>query len=240
MSSGQRQDLRGQGAHHRVGVAAGQIGAPDAAREEDVARQQGAVDTVDTVGVGRRTRQGEHHRPLGMARGMDDAELEPCDREPLAVGELHDVVRLPPGRLRAELLLEHPDERRVERGQGVAQPVGVVGVDRGGDAVRPAHGGDGVDVVGVAVGEQHRGGAQAVLDEHLGQPGLDPDAGVDDDALLTGRGRHDIAVRGERERGEADDEHARSLVDPPAGHPADRPPVESCGAAGTSPRARLH
>ena len=64
-------------------------------------------------------------------------------------------------------------------------------------------------MVEVTVGEQHSHGAKVVLAQHLVQARLDPDPGVDDDALLAGRRRDDPAVRVESGRREPADQHDR-------------------------------
>ena len=94
---------------------------------------------------------------------------------------------------------------------GSSQPVAVVGVDvrRG---VAAAHRRHRVDVVDVAVGEQHRGRPEPVLGEHVAQGLLDPDARVDDDALLPRAGRQDVAVGAEGGSGEGDGEHGWSVA----------------------------
>ena len=111
-----------------------------------------------------------------------------------------------------ELLLEHRDEAEVEGTQRVGQPVAVVVVDvcREGPA---ADGGHRVHVVGVPVGEQHRGRPEAVLGEHGPQRVLDPDPGVDDQALLPRPGGEDVAVRREGGGGEGHGEHSGSLAE---------------------------
>ena len=93
----------------------------------------------------------------------------------------------------------------------VVQPVAVVGVDVG-RGVAAAHRRHRVDVVDVAVGEQHRGRPEPVLGEHVAQGLLDPDARVDDDALLPRAGREDVAVGAEGGSGEGDGEHGWSVA----------------------------
>ena len=67
-------------------------------------------------------------------------------------------------------------------------------------------------MVDVAVGEQHGCGPEPVLGEHVAQRLLDPDAGVDDDALLPRAGREDVAVGAEGGGGEGDGEHGWSVA----------------------------
>ena len=81
-------------------------------------------------------------------------------------------------------------------------------------AVSPPHTGrHRVDVVEVAVGEQHRGGLEPVLGEHVAQRVLDADARVDDEALLPRAGREDVAVGREGGGGEGDGEHGVSVAE---------------------------
>ena len=118
----------------------------------------------------------------------------------------------PPG-LRAELLLQHGHETRVAVAQRVDEPVPVVGVDVGG-GVRATDRGHGPDMVDVAVRQQHRCWPEAVGRQHLPEGLLDPDPGIDDDALLTRGRREHVAVRVKREGGERDGQHAGSLTAP--------------------------
>ena len=62
-------------------------------------------------------------------------------------------------------------------------------------------------MVEMAVGEQDRHWLQPVLARKLVNPPLCVLARIDDDAFLTRRGRHEVAVGGERTGGKADDEH---------------------------------
>jgi hypothetical protein len=57
------------------------------------------------------------------------------------------------------------------------------------------------------VGEQDRGRVQPVLGEQGVQPVNHPDARINNQALLTRRGREHVTVRPERVRCEAGDEH---------------------------------
>ncbi len=85
---------------------------------------------------------------------------------------------------------------------GSCEPVPVVAVDVCRSVTR-AHRGDGVDVVEVAVREQHRGRPKPVLGEHAPQRLLDADPRVDDEALLPrarARGRSSWCRRRRRER----------------------------------------
>ena len=131
--------------------------------------------------------------------------------QPLTVRQRHHIVRLSPAGDPAELLLEHGQERRVEVGQRVHQPVPVVGVDEGRDPVRAAHRCDRVGVVEVAVGQQHGCRAQPVLFERVRELVQDLDTGVDDDALLPSGRCDDVAVRPEDGRREASQQHRRRL-----------------------------
>ena len=133
--------------------------------------------------------------------------LEAGQVEQVLVGEGHDVLGLAPGRAGAELLLEHGDQGGVQQRERVLQAVAVVAVEVGGDRRGAAHRRDRVDVVEVAVGQQHRGGLEAVLAQHLGELLLHPDARVDDEALLPGAGREHVAVGGEGGGREPDREH---------------------------------
>ncbi len=90
---------------------------------------------------------------------------------------------------------------------GSASCARVVRVDIGRDAARPAHGTDGERVVEVPVREQHGDRTEPVLGQDLLKVCLDPDARVDDHAVLAGTGRDDVAVGRESLRGEAHDEH---------------------------------
>src|SRR2546429_9231811 len=63
-------------------------------------------------------------------------------------------------------------------------------------------------MVEVSVREYHGGGVQPVLGEQVVQPREHADARVDHDTLLTGRGRHHVAVGAEGVGDERGDEHA--------------------------------
>jgi hypothetical protein len=139
---------------------------------------------------------------------VQDADVQAGQAQALATGKVDDLTRLLPRRGRAELLLQHRQQLGRERAQRVLEPVVVVGMDVCRDAAGRAHGRHRADVVDVAVGEQHRGRAQPVLAQHLGEPVLDPDAGVHDEALLARGGREDVAVGGESRCGESDGQHA--------------------------------
>ncbi len=151
-----------------------------------------------------------------MAWRVHDLEVEAGDRHGLAVGDLHDTLGLAPGDPLAELLLEHPRQLRAERRttERVDEPVAVVTVDVGRE-LTAADRRHGEDMVDVPVGEEHGRGLQPVLREHLAQRLLDPDPGVDDEALLTGSIRQDIAVGPERLRRERDGQHGPTLRAPP-------------------------
>ena len=67
-------------------------------------------------------------------------------------------------------------------------------------------------MVDVAVREQHRGGPEPVLGEHVAQRLLHPHAGVDDEALLARAGGQDVAVGAEGCGREGDGEHGASVA----------------------------
>ena len=146
---------------------------------------------------------------------MEDLEVHAGHPEPGAVLDLDDVARLRPPGLRAELLLQHGHETRVAVAQRVYEPVPVVGVDVGG-GVRATDRRHGPDMVDVAVRQQHRCRPEVVGRQHLPEGLLDPDPGIDDDALLTRGRREHVAVRVKREGGERDGQHAGSLTAPRA------------------------
>ena len=128
--------------------------------------------------------------------------------------QLDDVRRLGPGRPASELLLQHGQQAAVHRRERVLQAVPVVAVDVCGQArggVSPADRRHRIHVVEVAMGEQDGGRAETVLPAYLGHAVLDADPGVDDEALLPGTGREDVAVRREGRRGEADRQHRASV-----------------------------
>ncbi|GLZ06891.1 hypothetical protein Acsp03_43570 [Actinomadura sp. NBRC 104412] len=138
----------------------------------------------------------------------------------------------------AEELLPGAERQALGR---IGQQVAIVRVDVGGDVLGAADGRDGPDVIDMAVGQQHRHRPQPVLAQDLVDPGLGVLAGVDDDALLTRGGRHDIAVRGERSGGEPGDEHCRPSFRPrgtrraPGGLWPSRRRRSSRAAAGATP-----
>src|SRR6516165_2927377 len=131
-------------------------------------------------------------------------------------------------------------------------------MDIGGDALSAADRSDGPYVVDMTVREQDRGRPEPVLGEDLLDTGHGVLARIDDHALLSGSGRDDIAVRGERPCWEPCDEHKRPFSrygvsgyrgDPHGGEPitkgtgtgiwkvrfaSDR---ELCGGSGGCPRA---
>ena len=125
----------------------------------------------------------------------------------------------PPG-LQAELLLQHGHETRVAVAQRVDEPVPVVGVDVGG-GVRATGRRHGPDMVDVAVRQQHRCRPEVVGRQHLPEGLLDPDPGIDDDALThprTARARSSSCQT--RGSGERDGQHAGSLTAPSEASPA--------------------
>jgi hypothetical protein len=67
-------------------------------------------------------------------------------------------------------------------------------------------------VIEVSVGEQDGNRMQAVPGNDLVELSGDPDARVDDDALLAGSGRDHVAVRVGRVGRETRDEHGRELL----------------------------
>ncbi len=179
-------------------VAAGQVGASDGAGEEQVAREE---DLRYLRGLG----HPERHRPLGMAGRMRDAELHARQMQPRAVAQLLDVVRLPHRQLTHE---RHPDGA-AEGLLRVTHHVAVLGVDPGGDVVRPAHRDDRGDVVDVAVGEDDGDGLQPMLLQRFLDPGGGLVARVDDHALLTRGGGDQVTVGPPGPGGEPGNEHDR-------------------------------
>jgi hypothetical protein len=73
-------------------------------------------------------------------------------------------------------------------------------------------------MVEVTVGEQDRSWAEPVLAAYLGDTILDPDARVDDQALLPRCNGEDVAVGREGRRGEPDGQHVASLTGRRAAH----------------------
>src|ERR1035441_9652849 len=72
---------------------------------------------------------------------------------------------------------------------------------------RAGDGGDRPDGVDMTVRRQHRHRLEPVLCEDLLDPVFRVLARVDDEALLAGPGRHDVAIRGERAGRESGDQH---------------------------------
>ena len=199
---GQGEHLGAQGLEHRGVVAAGQVGAPDRAGEEQVA---GEHHLGDVVGLVRRT---EGDRALGVARRVVDGDREAGQLEALPVGELGDVVGLDELVAPAE---QHRGGLAGDAGHRVGEQVTVGGVDPGGGVVGARDRGHRPHVVDVAVGEQDGDGLEAVLADDLGDAGGGVLAGVDDHALRAGAGGHDVAVGGPRTRWEPGDQHPGRL-----------------------------
>src|SRR5215204_3711904 len=94
-----------------------------------------------------------------------------------------------------------------EAGQGVGEQVAVGRVDEGRDVAGPGQGGDGPDVVEVAVGEQGGHRLEAVAGAQLVDATQGVLAGVDDQRLRARRGRDQPAVRLEGPGGKSGHEH---------------------------------
>ena len=154
-------------------------------------------------------RRPEGDRALGVARGVVDDEVQAGQRQRLQVGELRDVVGLGELVLPAE---QHPGGLLRHPGHRVREQVPVAGVDVGGGVVRAGHRRDAPHVVDVPVRDQHRGGLEPVLADHLGDAGGGVLAGVDDHALAARPGGDDVAVGAPRAGGEACDEHDDALL----------------------------
>ncbi len=208
VESGQGQDDVAQGALHRGVVAAGEVGAPDRAGEQHVAGDDRPVEPLAGGQPVGDDVEREHRRPLGVPGGVEHLEGQPRQLEALTVDDLDDPLRLAPRGPLPELGLEHRQGARVHRAERVVEAVAVVGVDVG-RGLAPAHRRHRVDVVEVAVGEQHGGRPEPVLREDAAQGVLDPDARVDDEALLPRPGGQDVAVGAEGGGGEGDGEHVR-------------------------------
>ena len=215
MSSGSGRTTVSQRAAHGGGVAAGQVVAADAAGEEHVAAQQRGGD----AGAGPQVRPGtpgqvEQHRPLGVARGVPYADVEagdlaacwPSASSTTSSGSAQVAAR-------PNCCSSIATNAGVEAGERVDQPVPVVGVEVGRDAVGAADGRHRVGVVEVAVGQQDGGRPEPVLGEHLGELTEHLDARVDDQALLAGTGRDDVAVGPEDGGGEAVEQHAQEPIE---------------------------
>lgn len=182
-------------------IAARKIGPTDGTREEDVTGQHHVGES-------------EHHRALGVPRSMVDRDRETGHVDLLGVGDGADVTRLLPAGTLTELLLEHRDEHGVQGSQRVGQSVRVITVDQGRDVVGPADGSDRVDVIRVAMRQQHGCRSESVFGQR-GLDGLDDsDPGVDDDAFLTSLRRHHVAISVECRGRDTDDQHAARV---PAG-----------------------
>ncbi len=199
---GQGQDLVAQAPEHGRVVAAGQVGATDRPREQQVAGEHHLRHVVALV------RRPERHRSLGVPRGVVDDEPQPGQLQLLGVGQLLDVVGLGPLVAAAE---QHLGRLPGHAGHRVGQQVPVGGVDPGGGVVGAGHRGDAPHVVDVAVGHQHGDRLQPVVADELRDAVGRVLAGVDDDALAAGVDGRDIAVGTPRTRGKSGDEHPRTL-----------------------------
>ena len=235
--TGKHQGLVGQGEHllsqrsqHRGMVATGQVGAPDAAGEQHVTGQdRGRRALGVTPGPVGDAGQPEHHRALGVPGGVRDGHGQAGELDDLGMDDGADVVRLAPGRRPPELGAEHVHELGVERCERVLQAVAVCAVNQRRDTVRTAHGRHRVHMVGVAVGQQHGGGPQPARAQHLAKVVQDPDARVDDQALLPLTGCDDVAVGRKGGGGEPGDQHRVSLPS------ADNRPGDGARCAGERP-----
>jgi len=192
---GQRQADPGQALQDRGVVPAGQVGTADRPGEQQVAAEQRAR----LVGG----RQPEGHRAGGVPGRVVHGDLDPGQVEHGPVGQFPDVVGLAEGDPAEQPLARLQREPAARVGQ--QRPVVRVNVGR--DVPGPAHRGHGPDVIDVAVREQDRGRLQPEPLDRLLDALLRVLAGIDDQALLPRRGRHQVTVRGERAGRKPGDKH---------------------------------
>src|SRR5690349_1639727 len=196
-----------QAAQDRGVVAAGQVGAPDRPRKQQVTGKQYVnVDFAFTLRCNRRARgKPECDRSFGMAGRVVHDYLESHQAQGHPVGQFFYIVGF--GEFQAaEQLLPRAERKAPGR---IAEHGAVVRVDVGRDAFRAADRGDRPDVVDMAVREQDSGRPEPVLGQDLVDRCFGVLTRIDDHALLAGGGRNYITVGRERASREPCDEHKR-------------------------------
>ena len=140
-----------------------------ASRPEPPGRSTRPTEPANSTSPGKQPgaspgRQPEHHRPLGMPGRVRDGQLRPGQRQPLAVVERLDVLRV--GQPHAR---DQRRQRRAVPARRVGQHAAVLGVDLGGHVVRAADRHHRGGVVQVPVGEDDGDRLEPCLSELPGE-----------------------------------------------------------------------